>query len=113
MKISFKALKDAFPRRNFDYLSNYAVVKELVNTKTQDEHITDMMKGIQTLHDIGIAITDCVPQNYKGSKLVDLGQAWIHPYGDSLRLDHEAETSYNLMDIQEWKSAGITKFAED
>lgn len=68
-------------------LGAYATVKEYIPIPTREEHVEDIIRGIQGLHSIGITVNDCRPCNYRGSKLVDMGHVIV---------DRTRERSYGL-----------------
>lgn len=106
MKISPKLLKKAFPYWGIEDLSSFAIVKEFIGSKTQPEDIEDVLQGLQKLHDMSISTTDCYPRNYKGSKLVDLGQAWILPYQNPNKCFSEEVTASNQYIVRRWEWNG-------
>ncbi|CAL8581156.1 hypothetical protein XPA_006859 [Xanthoria parietina] len=86
-------------------LGGYAIVKEYIPVTPKEEHVKAIIEGIQGLHDIGITVNDCRPCNYRGSKLVDLGHAFVDFEGDCYRRTAEDYLDSNMKDVmkQNWE----------
>ncbi|KAK3173758.1 hypothetical protein OEA41_007090 [Lepraria neglecta] len=75
MKLSLATLQKAFGLRTCYDLSNYAIVKEFISTLPRPEHLPSIHSGLDVSDKMGIMIEDSSPQNYKGGRLIDLGNA--------------------------------------
>ncbi len=86
-------------------LGGYAIVKEYIPIMPKKEHVEAILEGIQGLHDIGVTVNDCRPCNYRGSKLVDLGHAYVDLEMDYYRKTAQDYLESNMEDVlkQNWE----------
>ena len=75
MKVSRATLQKPFGLRACYDLNNYAIVKEFISTLPRPEHLPSIHSGLDVFDEMGIMIEDSSPQNYRGGRLIDLGNA--------------------------------------
>ena len=98
-----------------DSLSRYAIVKELIHEDTKPEHISHIQDGLASFHEMGITVVDVSPENYKGSRLIDFGNASTWPHRTWSRFCHEISLKCSIDQIARWtwKDSRVIEFEEN
>jgi len=102
-KLTSHQLGDINQRFGIFDISPWAIIKEVENIDSTPMHVPSIIKNLGIAYDAKILLKDIRPENYKGSRLLDLGtsRTWPHPLWSEFEYISSRETKSAV--VRNWK----------